>query len=372
MSVLICFCIFVGQNSLNRTKLSKIETSYFKVESGVTECHAMVHTSLPSRIYSVQLEDIQCGLGRFLDENKTLKPAFMRFFVSDITTQDVVSEAGCPVSVIEQPPLDGSAVALWVYLKSSEAGHYRHLWTAGMSHPEGDLYGQTATLLRGYADSLTREGLSFADNCVRTWIFVRDIDHNYQDVVRARREFFASQGLTEHTHYIASTGIAGNGRETASGVVIDAYAVGGLQAGQQRYLHAPTHLNPTHEYGVTFERGVVVEYGDRSHIFISGTASINNRGEIVHPGDIEGQTRRMLENIEALLNEADASFDDVMMMIVYLRNSSDYVSVNAVFDSRFPTIPKVITLAPICRPGWLVETECIAVKRTENKAFKVL
>ena len=67
---------------------------------------------------------------------------------------------------------------------------------------------------------------------------------------------------------------------------MDSYAVDGLEPGQIQFLYAPTHLNPTYEYGVTFERGTAVTYGDRKQVFISGTASIDNRGEIVYPGDI--------------------------------------------------------------------------------------
>ena len=30
---------------------------------------------------------------------------------------------------------------------------------------------------------------------------------------------------------------------------------------------------------------------------------------------------------------------------------------------RFPNVPRMITLAPVCRPGWLVEMECMAVRK---------
>ena len=76
---------------------------------------------------------------------------------------------------------------------------------------------------------------------------------------------------------------------------MDTYAVLGIRQEQIHYLYAPTHLNPTYEYGVSFERGTYVDYGDRRQVFISGTASINHRGEVVHPGDIRKQTERMWE-----------------------------------------------------------------------------
>jgi enamine deaminase RidA (YjgF/YER057c/UK114 family) len=78
----------------------------------------------------------------------------------------------------------------------------------------------------------------------------------------------------------------------------------------------------------------------------------------------------MWENVEALLKEAECSFDDVSQAIIYLRDSSDYTIVKELFDNKFPQLPRVIVHAPVCRPTWLVEMECIAVKSDENDEFK--
>lgn len=138
---------------------------------------------------------------------------------------------------------------------------------------------------------------------------------------------------------------------------------------QVHYLYAPTHLNPTYEYGVSFERGTYVDYGDRRHVLVSGTASIDNRGAIVAPGDIRQQTFRMWENVEALLEEAGCTFCEVGQMIVYLRDVADYAVVKELFDERFPDVPRVLVWAPVCRPGWLIEMECMAVKPLEPNGF---
>ena len=192
------------------------------------------------------------------------------------------------------------------------------------------------------------------------------MDVNYAGVVKARNEVFVTQDLTEKTHYISSTGIGGRHADPKVTVQMDTYAVDGLKSEQIHYLYAPTHLNPTYEYGVSFERGTYVDYGDRRQVFISGTASINNKGEVVYPGDNRKQTERMWENVEALLKEADCGFGDVGHIIVYLRDIADYAVVKEMFDKRFPDTPRVITLAPVCRPGWLVEMECMAVKKISD------
>lgn len=207
---------------------------------------------------------------------------------------------------------------------------------------------------------------------MRTWFFVRDVDTHYAGLVQARKEWFSRHGLTEQTHYIASTGIGGGPADTKALVQLGTYAMTGMEPAQVRYLHAPQWLNATHEYGVTFERGTAIEYGDRAHVLISGTASIDHLGQVVYPGDIVGQTRRMWDNVNALLQEAQSSMEDVMHIIVYLRDIADYTTVSRLFSERFPQIPTVITLAPVCRPAWLIEMECVAVvprKQAEYRTF---
>ena len=80
----------------------------------------------------------------------------------------------------------------------------------------------------------------------------------------------------------------------------------------------------------------------------------------------------MWENVETLLDEAGCTFDDAAHLIVYLRDTADYAVVRQMFEERFPTHPTVFLLAPVCRPGWLIEMECMAVKRMENEGIAAL
>ena len=240
----------------------------------------------------------------------------MRWFLSDSANQQRVIEADmadCAVSFVEQPPLDGTKLTLWVWMAegASVAKVGTDTWTAGFAGAthvftsavrryEGDSEYQMYNMFESYSDMLEGRGSSLKDNCIRTWLYVQNIDINYHGVVKGRRDFFDKAGLRSDTHYIASTGIAGRTAEPQAKVIMDAYAVEGISGHQIQFLKAPTHLNPTHEYGVTFERGTTVHYPDRKHVFISGTASINNKGEIVFTGDIVGQTLRMMENVGVL------------------------------------------------------------------------
>ena len=362
------------------------EISAFTPQDKIEEFHVMLHVEPRAELFDGQLKRIYEGEERLLRLPQVMGADVIlkRYFLSDSTNQQPLmkQEADCSVSVIQQPPLDGSKVAVWLYLQKgskvanvngvivAEHNGYRHLWKMGMHEHKGDSAWQTESLLINYEETLQSFNATLADNCIRTWFFVRDVDTQYAGMVKARKENFAEQGLTERTHYISSTGIGGLPADTRALVQMGTYALTGFEPSQQRYLYAPTHLNPTYEYGVTFERGTVMEYGDRAHVFLSGTASINNKGEVVHVGNIVKQTERMWENVGVLLEEGGASFDDAMQIIVYLRDVCDYPTVNEMFARRFPDTPKVITLAPVCRPTWLIEMECIAVKKRCNEKYR--
>lgn len=356
----------------------------------VTERHAMLHVEARGELFPEQMKRLVKAEQRLRSEAPKASVVMKRYFLSDATNQvpqmqqnsDLQTVAQGGISFIQQPPLDGSKVAVWIYMTEgmqittdntcslAEHNGYQHLWTMGMNTPKGDSAQQTTTLLRQYEDYLREHNATLLDNCIRTWFFVRDVDTQYHGMVVARRENFIAEGLTPDSHYIASTGIQGLPADTHALIQLGAYALTGHEPQQVEYIQALTHLNPTIEYGVTFERGTVVRYGDRSHCFISGTASINNRGEVMHIGDIRQQTLRMWENVEKLLEEGRFCTTDIAQIIVYLRDIADYDTVKAMFQEKFPQIPTVFTQAPVCRPEWLIEMECMAIHQEQNDKFR--
>jgi len=365
--------------------------SGFEVNGGTSEYHMMLQITNPMLSFQEQVNALANTYESMLDNCRLsgAQSVFKRYFLSDITNQADILVAmnsegsACAVSMVQQTPLNGTKVALWCYLVKGDAqgliqrngiyelkhGTYRDLWSTGNLNKAANSEYQTRLLLNDYVLKLNEQGLKLADNCVRTWFFVEDIDRNYGGVVKARNEVFKTQNLTSETHFIASTGIGGGNPQVESLVHMDAYAVDGLQPGQMKYLYARTHLNPTYEYGVSFERGAYIDYGDRRKVYISGTASINNKGEIMYKGDIRKQTDRMLENVEMLLKEADCTYSDVDQMIVYLRDPADYQIVKSIYEDRFSSVPKVFVNAFVCRLGWLVEMECMATRKIESHQF---
>ena len=367
-----------------------VSISRFRGQSGVDEYHLIVrpteHDSIEAQLDWVfrTYRDALDSIG--LD---TQTAVFRRFFCSDLTNQAGTLAAQpfsdpqnqdepCAVSWVCQLPLPPAKVSLWAYhisdpdCKLDKArqgaslilgrGELSHCWTTGLTCLGAETpYSQTQGILEEYDAFLRAQGMTLADNLIRTWFFVQNIGANYQGLVTARKEFFAEHGLTPDTHFIASTGIEGTSANPAAKILLDAYAIRGVRPDQIRFLSALDHLSPTHLYGVTFERGTSIAYRDRKHILISGTASIDHKGKILHEGDLSGQIDRTIENMEALLKSGGAALKDMCVLIGYVRDPGDQAFVWKQMRERFGDIPMDVIMAPVCRPGWLVEIEGMAI-----------
>ncbi len=315
---------------------------------------------------------------------------FRRIFLSDILNQadavcdsaliEEIAENPVSTSIIQQLPLSGSKIALLAYHIASETplekefigprhmllrkNGQRYLWSAGPWVDGKPTLPAPAAETKAVFDELIQvlagQGATLAGHCVRTWLFIKDVDIFYQDVVDSRRTLFDEQGLTHHTHYIASTGIEGTSADRFDTVCMDALSLLDIEPGQISYLNDFSRLCPTKDYGVTFERGTRIAFADRMHHYISGTASIDNRGNVLHIGDVLKQTERAMENVEALLNSGGACMDDMMYLIAYLRDPADYQCVSRYLHDTFPNLPCIVVQGRVCRPEWLVEVEGIA------------
>ena len=335
--------------------------------------------------FNDRLNFLYLKLGNYLDTeklgNRTLQ--YCKVFLSDAQNQIKELEEsllyqeflkGTNLTIVEQTPLNGSKVSLLIKTTDDATPILFHsLRLTEEEAKEKDSYEQTSMLFDRYLKTIEGTDMTMECNLVRTWIYVTNIDVNYQGVVEARNDIFDKEGLTADTHYIASTGIGGATPVRHAAVAIDFLTVPNIKEEDKKYLQALEHLNPTHEYGVAFERGTRVTLPTHSsnsegsqqfkqQYFISGTASIDKHGDVVYEGDIVRQTGRLLENIGALLKDGDATMNDIQYFIIYLRDISDYHTVDRMMQQFYPQIPRIIVEAKVCRPGWLIEMECIAEK----------
>ena len=70
-------------------------------------------------------------------------------------------------------------------------------------------------------------------------------------------------------------------------------------------------------------------------IFVSGQGPVDPVTGALIDGDIGTQTRRVFENIRAILKAGGASFDHVARVTVFLADMNDFAAMNAVYGEYF-------------------------------------
>jgi len=189
-------------------------------------------------------EQIEIVEKRYAKARKSLRltpetAIFRRIFLSDVLNQAAMIrnsglvreplDSPVAVSIVQQPPLSGAKIALLAYHIESagpivkhrltakhvivEKNGLRHLWSTRLCADDNEVSvsspAQTRDVFNDLIRTLASQGGTLRDHCVRTWIYLKDVDVFYKGMVDSRRELFLQQGLTEDTHYIASTGIEG-------------------------------------------------------------------------------------------------------------------------------------------------------------------
>ena len=97
-------------------------------------------------------------------------------------------------------------------------------------------------------------------------------------------------------------------------------------------------------------------------VFLSGQIPLDPQtGEVV-TGDIVVQTKRVMENLSAVLRASGVSLSEVVRSTIYLTDLGDFAKVNEVYGSYFPTEPPAratVQVAALPR-GASIEIDMIA------------
>jgi len=105
-----------------------------------------------------------------------------------------------------------------------------------------------------------------------------------------------------------------------------------------------------------------IKVGDM--LFCSGQIAINPAtGELV-TDNIETETRQVLQNLKAVLNEAGMDFDDVVRATIFMSDINNYTKINEVYAEYFMDKPPARAAVQVVALPKLVNVEisCIAVK----------
>lgn len=116
---------------------------------------------------------------------------------------------------------------------------------------------------------------------------------------------------------------------------------------------APAAIGP-------YSQGVVAE---GSLIFTAGQIPINPKtGELVR-GDIQTQSRQVLDNLKAVLEASGAGLENVVKTTVFLSDMNDFAAMNEIYAEYFPQNPPARSAVQVARlpKDVRIEVECVAV-----------
>jgi enamine deaminase RidA (YjgF/YER057c/UK114 family) len=99
-------------------------------------------------------------------------------------------------------------------------------------------------------------------------------------------------------------------------------------------------------------------------VFVSGVTARSEDGSIESVGDVVGQTRRILRNLEAVLEKAGGGLNDLVHTVTYLTDMGFLESVQGAKAEILGDLPCASTTVEVSRlvdPDQLLEIEAIAV-----------
>jgi len=106
-----------------------------------------------------------------------------------------------------------------------------------------------------------------------------------------------------------------------------------------------------------------IEFGNL--IFSSGQIAIDPKTGQLITGNIEEQTKLVIENLKAVINAAGATLDDILKTTIFLKDMNDFAKVNEIYSNYFETSKPARSTVEVSRlpKDVLVEIDCIAMRK---------
>lgn len=144
---------------------------------------------------------------------------------------------------------------------------------------------------------------------------------------------------------------------------------------QRAAIANPKVLNEAYDYAtpVSFARGLRVDLRSGTRfLWISGTASVDEGGATLYPGDLRAQCWRTYRNITELLRTEGATWQDIVRTTCYLRDiERDYDEFNDIrthflrSQGLDPLPASTGIQVRLCRSDLLIEIEAIGILETK-------
>ena len=254
-----------------------------------------------------------------------------------VITPPGMSSTGLPFSL-------GIASGDFVYLAGAMATE------PGTLTVTGDIKAQTKKTLENLGEVLKAEGLDFS-NVVAANVYLTD-GANFAAMNETYRSFFTKDPPTRAT--VVS-------KLVLPGGLVEIAMVAARKGVERKVVRPEGWELPAPPYS----SGILV--GDT--LFVSGIVSRDPKTNQNVLGDVRAQTKRVLDNVGAVLKAGGMDYKDVASVRVYLKDVADFQAMNEVYRTYFPEAPpaRATVNASLMSPDLLVEIQCVAVKDPSRK-----
>ena len=208
------------------------------------------------------------------------------------------------------------------------------------------------------------------NHLLRTWNYFPEINKTIQEHKHASRyEIFCSARL----HAMKECGVSNEIYPAATVIgnqspILQIYFLAsdtpGIAVENPRQTSAYHYPVSDSVQRPLFSRGILKVWGNRTHFYVSGTASIVGH-QTLHVNDVCAQLNESINNVETLVAHANDQHqthlnaqDDLLYMKVFLRNAKDVAHIKQVLAARLSsTTPRILLQGEMCRQDLLVEIE---------------
>jgi 2-iminobutanoate/2-iminopropanoate deaminase len=100
-------------------------------------------------------------------------------------------------------------------------------------------------------------------------------------------------------------------------------------------------------------------------VFTAGQIPLDPATGKIVDGDIQAQTRRALQNLQAVLEAAGCTLENVLKTTVFLQNMEDFRAMNDVYATFFATNPPARSAVEVAALplGAQIEIEAVALRK---------
>ena len=222
--------------------------------------------------------------------------------------------------------------------------------TPGTRRLAPDIESQTRQALQNINQVLKAGGMDLS-HVVSSNVFLADARH-FQSMNEVYRQHFPADPPTRAT---VETD------QVLKGALLEVAMVAARPGVSRRVIVPDGWQQPTSPYSW----GILA--GDT--LFIAGMVSRDPRSGQTVSGDIQTQTRQVLQNVGTVLESAGMDHSDVVSSRVFLSESRDFQAMNETYRSFFKEDPPVraTVRARLASMGMKIEVQCVAVRGGNRK-----